>query len=1085
MIKLKLNSGNGHGRKFLLLLLLFLLTPLFIFAQKSVSGVVTSEADGEPLIGANVLVKGTDIGTITDIDGRYTLDNIPEDAVIVISYIGYDAQEIGTEGRNDIDVIVTATGELLQELIVTGYTTERKKDLTGAVAVADVESIRDIASGNPMISLQGRIPGLFIEADGSSDVRPKRIWIRGANTLGNNNPLYIIDGVPTTRPFAFSSLNPSSIESIQVLKDAASASVYGARASNGVIIVTTKQGGGEKLNIQFNSSVKVGSMDRQKGNYMNTEELGRARWLGAVNDGTDPIVLQDIYTYDWNGDFNNPVLNRVNPVSPVGGDPNFPVGDTDWWDVIYKTQTIIRNDLTVSGGTENSRMLLNLAHYKDDGMLRKTGYERVTARLNMSSSFFDVITIGANIMQVASVRKQDPIVGTIGVEGNILAGYGTEFRWAAGGIGLSPTMPLNGLDGSLGAPIGGGYTDAPNVLILSDVVGQWDRYRNNITFGNVYADFKPIDNLVIRTSFGLDYSHLKEKNIDPAWTNGNQSNQVNSLDIFTTDRLSRTWSNTANYTLDFGENRLGFLAGVEAIWDDFDTYYVGRRDFAANDEEDFYVLSAATGETQSNQFTTGSRLLSIFGKVNYAFADKYLIAATIRRDGSSRFGPENRWGIFPAVSAGWRIINESFMSDAGAFSDLKLRAGWGRVGNQEIGDRARFALYEPRAGYLFNDGVGFPGFWTPHGTAYDIAGNDGGVLPSGFVSVQGGNDALRWETTEEINVGLDFGFMDDKLYGTFDYFTRETTDILIQPPVATAVGEGKLKWLNGATKENQGFELLLGFRDQKGDWSYNIQGNIAGFKDKITVLPEEVRTAYPGNAENSIVGHTEFSYFGYRTDGLFQSQAEVEAHATQIGAGPGRIRYVDLNNDGVIDPSDQEFFATYLPDFTYGLQIDLGYKNWDLQIFGMGSQGRLGPNRWISCNTGTISIGSNFCSMILDGWTPQNPNSEIPRPTIQSANVENRLSDFTVRNTSFFKLRQAILSYTIPAIPAARIGQLRIFVIGDNLFWFKAKEFLGPDPEQAILDARQAGVRTFDVTGSNSALGRPTAITVGVNLTFN
>ncbi len=1084
MSKLKFNSGHAQGRKLLLLLLFFLLTPLFIFAQKSVSGVVTS-ADGEPLIGANVLVKGTAVGTITDIDGSYTLDNVPEDAVIVISFIGYDTQEIGVAGRNDIDVSVTATGQLLEELVVTGYTSERKVDLTGAVAVADVEAIRDIPSGNPMVSLQGRVPGLFIEGDGNMDARPKRVWIRGVNTLGNNNPLYIIDGVPTTRPFAFSSLNPSSIESIQVLKDASSASVYGARASNGVIIVTTKQGGGEKLNIDFNSSVTTASMERQKRPQMNAEELGRARWLGAVNDGDDPIVLQDVYTYDWNGDFNNPVLNRVIPVPFIGGDPNFPSGDTDWWDVMYKTRRVISNDMTISGGTENSKVLLNLAHYKDNGQLRKTGYERFQARLNMSTSFFDDrVKIGANIMRVHSIRKQNP-AGTIGVEGNTLSGYGRGNRWAHR-VNLTPIIPEFGLDGSLGAPIGGGYDDAPNPIIWSDVLGQWDRYTDDITFGNVYADIKLIDKLVFRTSLGIDQSHLKEKNLDPAWQNGTQGSSVNSLDIFTTDRSSRTWSNTLTYGLDFGDHRLNFLAGMESIWDDFDTYYVGRRDFAANLEEDFYVLSAASGVFQGNQFTTGSRLLSFFGKANYAFSDRYLVSATVRRDGSSRFGEENRWGIFPAFSAGWRIINESFMQNAGAFSELKLRAGWGRVGNQEIGDRARFALFEPRAGYLLNNGIGFPGFYTPHGTAYDIEGNDGGSLPSGFVSVQAGNDALKWETTDEINIGLDFGFMDDRLYGSFDYFTRETRDILIQPPVATAVGEGQLRWLNGATKENKGFELLLGYRGQSGDFRYNILGNVAGFSDKITVLPEEVRTAYPGSAENSILGHTEYSYFGYRSDGLFQSQAEVDAHATQIGAGPGRIRYVDLNNDGVINPSDRDFFGTYLPDFTYGLQIDLGYKNWDLQIFGAGVQGRMGPHRDISCNILAVSVDGNDCTGVLDGWTPQNTNSKIPRPTLQNRNVEDRLSDFIVRNTSYFKLRQAILSYTLPSgsLSAARIGQLRIFAIGENLWWIKDSSFLGPDPESATLDTRQVE-ESVNVTDTGNTMGRPTSFTFGVNLTFN
>ncbi len=910
--------------------------------------------------------------------------------------------------------------------------------------------------------------GLYVESTGNADGRPQRVWIRGVNTLGNNDPLYIVDGVPTTNSFVFQTLNPASVESIQVLKDAAASSIYGSRAANGVIIVTTKQGSREKINIDITSSVKMNSWGRQEDEVMTSLQLGEARWLGAVNDGTDPVTLNANFLYDWNGDFNNPVLNNVTLVTPVGGDPNFPAANTRWWEhLVRKESWVFSNELAISGSTENSNMLLNLAHYADNGQYIFTGYKRIQARLNLSTNFADdKITVGTNLMVMRSERKQDA-ERTFGIARNALSGFGDQVGYA-GRHFLAPTFPAYGLDGTPGGPIGAGYTDAASGLVTA-FYGKWDRYNQVATFGNVYLDIKPIENLVLRTSYGLDYNHFKEKNIDPIWQNGFMSNDVNSLDIFTTDDVRRTWSTTANYTLNAGPNRVNFLAGVEAIWNDFDTYYVGRRDFAVNDQEEFYILSAATGETQSNQLTTGHGLLSYFGKINYAFSNRYLAAVTIRRDGSSRFGTENQYGTFPAVSVGWRINNEQFFQ-SNFVSDLKLRVSWGQVGNQEIGDKARFALYETRYGYLFNNGVGFPGFWTPHGTAYDLEGNDGGNLPSGFVSVQAGNDELKWETTEEINIGLDFAFLDDRLHGAFDYFTRETTDILIRPPIASAVGEGKLQWLNGATKENKGFELVLGWRDEKGDFSYSILGNVARFKDKITELPEEVRTAYPGNAEQDILGHSELSYFGYRTDGLFQSQAEVDAHATQIGAGPGRLRYADLNSDGVINALDQEYFGTSLPDFVYGLQLDFIYKNFDLQIFGTGVQGRSGPHGSITCNFQTVSSGLNSCPGLLDGWTPQNPNSTQPRPTLVDANRERRSSDYIVRNLTYFKLRQLQFGYTLPRelLSSIRVDRLRFFLVAENLFWIDDKDFPGPDAEQAAGGGM-----------------KPSSIALGLNLTFN
>ena len=1021
-------------------------------AQTSTVSGTVKDAIGEGLPGVNVVVKGTTKGTVTDVEGKYSLGEVSATDVLVFSSVGYSPQEIVVGNQSTIDITLQEDIQALSEIVVTGYATERVVDLTGAVAVVDLEPIKNTSSGNPMQALQGRVAGLYVEKNGTPTGENSRILIRGVNTLGNNDPLYIIDGVPTKRPEVFQSLNPSSIESVQVLKDASAASIYGSRASNGVIVVTTKDGRsrtGERLNIEFNSNFSIQTEKPQRIDMLNAESRGRALWQGAVNDGTDPLVHEALYTYDWNGDYNNPVLNRVNVQPFVGGDPLVPVGDTDWQDETYETGYVTSNDLTVSAGNENSALLVNLGYIKNTGIMKYTDYERYSARINANTTFFnDKLRMGANSELATSNQT---------LTASDLGGAATPGL----AITLAPTIPVFRTDGEFAGPVGAGYSDRNNPVHMQ-YINRWDNNNKSFVFGNAYAEIEPIRNLVFRTNFGVDYSTTLFKNIEIAFQEGFLGRDVNSLARNTSRLLSLTWSNTLRYEFEFGQSRVNVLAGVEAIRNDFEEFGAFREGFASQ-MEDFFYLDAGTGRSTNFGRASGSRLLSQFGKISYALADKYLASVTLRRDGSSRFGEENQFGIFPAATVGWRIVNEAFMQDISIVSDLKLRAGVGRVGNQDIGDVARFGLFEPRYGNI-------DGPYTNIGTAYDLEGNDTGTLPSGFVSVQGENLALKWESTEELNIGVDFGFVDDKIYGSFDYFTRETTDILIQPPIAAAIGEGKIRWVNGATKENKGFEFVLGYRDTRGDFSYSINGNLSRFSDKITELPEEVRTAYPGNVEKTILGHSELSLFGYVTDGLFQNQAEVDAHASQVGAGPGRIRYVDLNNDGVINALDQDWLGTILPKFEYGIRVDLTYKSFDFSLFGSGIAGRSGVDPYNALNN-RLDVRENSGPGVLDAWTPQNTNSSRPMLSLTDANNERRSSDYFIISTSYFKMRNMQLGYTFPegALETVRIDHLRLYLMGENLFWFKNDQFEGPDPEYT----------------SFGTIPIPTTFTFGLNVIFN
>jgi TonB-dependent starch-binding outer membrane protein SusC len=1009
--------------------------------QRTVTGMVTDHQN-TPVTGATVAVKGASSATQTDSSGSFRL-SVPNDAkALIISFVGLTSQEVSIEGRNQVSVALKTTANNMNEVVVVGYTSQRKQDLTGAVAVVDLTPVKNNSSGNTMQALQGRVAGLYIEKDGSPNGSNGRILIRGANTLGNNDPLYVIDGIPTTRPEVFQNMNPATIASVQVLKDASASSIYGARASNGVVIVTTKNGGNTngKVQLQFDNSISVQSEKATRLKMLNAADRGRALWQASVNDRQDPAAgYGEIYNFAWNGNFDNPVLNSVTVQPFVGGDQNTPAGDTDWQDVMYKKGIVTNNSLTISAGNRASSLEVNLGYLNNTGMLRYTDYRRYSGSINaITRAFNDKLVFGANLRMANSNET---------LTARDLGGATTTFL----AVTLAPTIPVYQKDGSTFAgPLGGGYSDRNNPLHMQ-YLNRWNNANRVNTFGNVFAEIQPVKNLFFKSNLGADYNTFLNKIIAPTFTEGALSRTTNSLTYDQNRYLSLTFSNTLryNWNLDI-DNSFKFLVGTEYIKTNLNFQNTRKEGFALQ-TEDYFTLNAGTGNTVVSGNSTGHQLYSQFGRVDYNHADKYLVALTVRRDGSSRFGEENQYGIFPAASVGWRLDKENFMSDGKLFSELKLRVGIGRVGNQQIGDLARFGLFDTRYGTTLSQLVG--GFWEQYmniGTAYSLTGANTGTLPSGFVQIQAANPALKWETTDEINTGVDFSVLENKIFGSFDYFSRKTSGILITPPVASALGEGQSKAVNGASKSNKGWEFVLGYRGERsGNFSYNIQTNFAHFRDKITELPENVRPAYPGNLVNTIIGHSQFDVFGYKTNGLYQSQAEVDKSPSQIGAGPGRIRYVDINNDNEINDLDRTWIGSTLPALEYGVRIDLTYKKFDATIFGSGVSGREGFDVYTLFNN-LMRSRENVGPGVFNSWTPQNTNTNIPALTLKDNNNEGRTSDYFIVNTSYFKMRNIQVGYNVN--PKAVFSRLRVFVMAENLFWFKSKSYQSPDPERIDLD---------------------------------
>lgn len=1006
---------------------------------KQVAGKVTSKSFGKPLQG--VTVQSGTAATTTDAAGAYSLQAKQGDSV-VFSFTGMKSVSLIVGEQNNFSIALEENQQALGEVVVIGYTSQRKKDLTGAIAVVDVAAVKNNSSGNTMQALQGRVAGLYIEKDGSPNGSNGRILIRGANTLGNNDPLYVIDGIPTTRPEVFQNMDPANIASVQILKDASAESIYGARASNGVIIVTTKNGGNTngKVNFQLNTSISAQSEKSMRFKMLNSVDRGKALWLASVNDRQDPTAgYGEIYTFDWNNDFDNPVLNSVTPKPYVGGDQNTPSGNTDWQSVMYKTGLVSNTSLTASVGNKNSSLEINFGYLKNTGMLRYTGYKRISGSINaITRSFNDKVTLGLNL-RVANSDETLTAKDLGGAATTSLA------------VSLAPTIPVYQKDGTTFAgELGAGYSDRNNPLHMQ-YIARWNNANRLSSFGNVFVEIQPIKNLFFKSNIGADNAYYNNKVISPTFVEGALARTTNSLSFDRNHYLQTTWSNTVRYNWDMNQNNsFKFLAGVEYIKRHVDFDFTKKEGFALQ-TEDYFTLNAATGNTTATGSSTGSQLLSQFARVDYSFSDKYLAAVTIRRDGSSRFGKNNQYGIFPAASVGWRIDKEAFLQNSKLFSELKLRAGFGRVGNQEIGDATNTTLFATRYGTSQNDLT--PGFWEQYmnvGTAYSLSGANTGTLPSGFVQTQAGNPDLKWEVTEEINTGLDFSLLQNKVYGSFDYFSRNTTGILITPPVAAVLGEGQSKTINGASKSNKGWELTLGYRGEKSkDFSYNVLLNFAHFRDKVTMLPENVRSAYAGNVGNSILGHSQFDIFGYKTAGLFQSQDEVDKAPTQIGAGPGRIRYVDVNGDGKINSDDQDWIGTQLPSLEYGMRVDLAYRNFDMSIFGSGVAGRTGFDVYTRYNN-LMQARENVGPGILNGWSVNNKNTNIPAPTLKDNNNESRTSDYFMVNTSYFKMRNIQLGYNLT--PKSIFSRVRFYLMAENLFFIKSSKYLSPDPERIDLN---------------------------------
>ena len=1011
--------------------------------QVNVSGVI-KDATGETVIGASVMVKGTKTGTVTDFDGRFHVECTPG-ATLVISYIGYQTQEV--KAADGMNVVLQEAANDLNEVVVTGYTTQRKADLTGAISVVSVDDIAKQNENNPIKALQGRVPGMNISADGSPS-GTATVRIRGIGTLNNNDPLYIVDGIPTKA--GMHELNGNDIESIQVLKDAASASIYGSRAANGVIIITTKKGKEGKIKVDFDGSIAV-STYAHKMKVLNAKEYGQVMWQAYVNDGMDPNTNGLGYRYDWGYNAQGtPVLNGVSMKKYLDDAGTTPAADTDWFDETTRTGVIQQYNVSVSNGSDKGSSFFSLGYYKNLGIIKTSDFNRFSARMNTEYKLLKnkMLTVGEHF----TLNRTSEVQAPGGFLQNVLQ--------------FNPSLPIYTEDGNYAGPVGG-YPDRYNPVAVLER-NKDNRYTYWRMFGDAYLNLNPFKDFNIRTTFGLDYSQKQQRFFTYPVTEGNVANNKNGVEAKQEHWTKWMWNAVATYNMELGKNRIDLMAGMELNRQD-DIYFSGYKEGFSILNPDYMWPDAGTTNPQAYGGGSGYSLVSFFGKANYNYADKYMASFTIRRDGSSRFGKNNRYATFPSVSAGWRINQESFLKKASWIDDLKIRASWGQTGNQEIDNLARYTLYVSNYGVNENGGQSY-------GTSYDIAGTNGGsTLASGFKRNQIGNDNIKWETTTQTDLGFDFAFFRNTLYGNFDWYFKKTKDILVNMPGIAVMGEGSSQWINAGEMENRGFEFNIGYRNQTHfGLKYDVTANISSYRNKITALPTTVAAngTFGGNGVKSVIGHPMGAQVGYVADGIFKSQEEIDNHATQEGAGLGRIRWKDLTGDGKITEADQTWIYNPVPDFTYGFNIYLEYKNFDFTAFFQGVQGvdiisdlKKETDIWAGLNVGFLNKGKR----LLDAWSTSNPDSNVPALSLSDNNNEKRVSSYWVENGSYLKLRTIQFGYNFPGTISSKLAmqRLRMYVSAQNLFTVKSSSFTGVDPENP-----------------NYGYPIPLNITFGLNVTF-
>lgn len=1018
------------NKKNMLTICLFFLVFIASGQQRQINGSVLSD-DGQPLPGANVLVEGSKNGTSTDFDGKFKISAAEGDN-LTISYIGYQDAKIKVTSKTTYSIKLQSSANTLSEVVVVGYTKEKKSDIAGAISVVKMADIAQETSPNILSNLQGRVAGLQINSGGTPGGNDSQIIIRGLTTVTSGSaPLWVIDGVQTT---SSSSLNPEEIESIQVLKDGASAAIYGTSAANGVIVVTTKKGKKGVSEFSFKSEVIVNQL-RDKISLLNSQQWADVEYQAQLGAGiatpTHPVLINN------GSGFTIPQYLDSNGLQTAS--------DTNWVNEITN-QTVSNNtDFGYRKGTENLSLYTQLSYSEDNGVQRYTSYDRFNARINASYKFFKQrLTIGENFLysQFNEVKAN-------------------EFENA---ILQNPMLPVYSNLGDYATIITGGMQDKPN-----SVANLWsnrnNEQKNQRLLGNAYLDFNIIEGLVFNSTLNFDKGNYRFNTATEAFSaQGTIPSVFQNIttDDVDNDYLATIFTNTLKYDKNFGKHRLSLLGGFEnsAREENFHNNQINGVNIT--DPAGYVVNANAQYKTLVGKVETFK--ISQFGSVKYIFDDRYILSGTVRRDGSSRFGENNKYGIFPSASLAWNAKNEQFLTNNKSVSNLKLRASWGVNGNDQIADYAYLSSF-------VDNTVGNVVEFSDYNISGTGIGTSGGVLQS-----RQANPDLKWESTEQYNVGFDIGFLNERISLQSDFYIKTTNDLILRPIAMSINGESQPPLINAGSVSNKGFEAVLSYKSNPAkDFKYGIDINYSTYENNVESLDTDSNFLLNGVSITK-KGSPIASFYGLVADGIFRTPEEVAVHADQPGKGLGRIRFRDANLDGKIDQFDRTIIGNPHPDFIYGINLNSSYKGFDLTLFFDGKQGNdlynaqraIGDFDYFSFNHNTNT---------LDAWTPSKANSNIPALSTLNSNNELQPSSYYVEDGSYIRLKTITVGYNFDKDFSKRFGmnKLRLYLVGQNLF--SLTSFTGFDYEVSGLSAGGIGVAGYGIPHTKS-------MTFGINANF-
>ncbi|PWK23382.1 TonB-linked SusC/RagA family outer membrane protein [Arcicella aurantiaca] len=1074
-----MNTKFYSPLKSMLLLGVFLLSTLLTLAQdRRVTGKVTG-ADGQGIPGVSILLKGTQTGTTTDAGGNFAIGLKSGKDVLVFSAIGYKGSEVSVGSQTSVNVTLSDDVSALDEVVVTGYQTVRKRDITGAVTVVNTEDLKAVKNTSFIQNLAGQASGLNISTSGSPG-DATNVRIRGISSFTNNDPLYVIDGVPVEDKFQ-NTINPNDIETIQVLKDASASSIYGSRASNGVIVITTRQGKSGKAKVSFNSSFGLANAVKGYDEVLNTSseyyaqairlkfqaDAANTPWYaktpGALSQyiQNSPALINGVSNYDPST--YDPLNNQITETNKTG---------TNWWKEITRTAKVIDQSLNVTGGNDVANYNISASYLNQEGILNLTQFNRATIRANSSFKIGKRLRVGENIMYAANW----------GVGISSRGGNNNEFGVIGEVIKSTPVVPVYDIKGGPAGHLSaqsGNFTNPTQVLI--------DNSNNNDTgkrlLGNIFGEFEIIDGLKFRTNLGADIGTTWRRSF--TYPQPYRAEGVKTLagSIFNESwTQTTTWNitNTLQFNRNFGKHSVGILAGQEAVATDYRDIFGQLAGYFTADINAWYLNTALGDPASRSVSSTGyeSKLASYFGKVDYAFDDKYLISATIRRDGSSKFLSSVRYGVFPALSLGWRISQEGFMKDLTFISDLKLRASYGELGNQRIRNYNFASIYGGAVGTTF----------------YDINGANGSAA-TGYSLQSFGNPDTQWETSKNKNFGFDASFINNTLNVVLDIYSRNTENLLYNPALPGTAGVASPPFINVGSMLNTGWDLSINYRKNIAkDLSLNLGMNLSHYRNEIQKVSNNANFFYPsdGTALNSRipgsttsiinkVGYPISSFNGYIVEGLITTDAELKKHTGTGAAAIGGLKFKDVNGDGVINENDITVNGNPHPSLTGGLNIGLKYKNFDFNSFWFGSFGnQIFTGYWIQ------SYFMNFNANVLKDILEKQGTGNYPKINQVDRSSANA-STFYIQDGTYVRMTNLQLGYTLPSnlLSKAGISKARVYIQGQNLLTFTG--YIGADP--AISNANIGSDRNNPVNDNamgfdNGNYPSNKVFNIGLNLEF-